>query len=253
MNDISVYSFLLRLSFFLAIVVFIAMFFFNAPYGRHIHSRWGATVPNRLGWLLMESPAALLFAAYFVLGRPTRGLPEIAFLVMWEAHYLHRAFVYPFQISDGRKRFPLAIVGMALIFNAGNAYLNGYYIFHLSGGYPEGWLVTARFLLGLGLFAGGYALNRWSDRKLSLLRAPGEMGYKIPQGGFFKWISCPNYLGEIIEWSGWALATWSLAGLSFAVWTFANLAPRARAHHAWYRANFPEYPSERKALIPGIW
>jgi len=32
-----------------------------------------------------------------------------------------------------------------------------------------------------------------------------------------------------------------------------NLAPRARAHHAWYRANYPEYPKESKALIPGIW
>ena len=37
------------------------------------------------------------------------------------------------------------------------------------------------------------------------------------------------------------------------VWTFANLAPRARSHHAWYHASFAEYPAERKALIPRIW
>jgi protein-S-isoprenylcysteine O-methyltransferase Ste14 len=253
MDESAVYTFLLRLSFILAIVTFITLFFFNAPYGRHVQRRWGATLPNHLGWLVMEAPAALLFAAYFAFGRPTRGLPEIVFLVMWEAHYLHRAFIYPFQISDGRKKMPLVIVGMALIFNAGNAYLNGYYIFHLSGGYPPDWLVDPRFFCGLALFASGYALNRCSDRRLRLLRAPGETGYKIPHGGFFNWVSCPNYLGEIIEWGGWAMATWSLAGLSFAVWTFANLAPRARAHHAWYQANFPDYPTERKALIPGIW
>jgi len=86
-----------------------------------------------------------------------------------------------------------------------------------------------------------------------LYSALGETGYKIPHGGLFERVSCPNYLGEIIEWSGWALATWCLPGLSFAVWTFANLAPRARAHHRWYRAKFPEYPEERKALIPGVW
>ncbi|MFN2151697.1 MAG: hypothetical protein ACK2T5_08880 [Anaerolineales bacterium] len=37
------------------------------------------------------------------------------------------------------------------------------------------------------------------------------------------------------------------------MWTFANLAPRARAHHAWYQEHFRDYPSRRKALIPGIW
>jgi len=85
------------------------------------------------------------------------------------------------------------------------------------------------------------------------LRQPGETGYRIPQGGLYRWISCLNYFGEIIEWAGWAIATWSLPGLAFAVWTFANLAPRARAHHAWYHQHFPEYPRERRALLPGIW
>ncbi len=108
-------------------------------------------------------------------------------------------------------------------------------------------------ILGLTLFLAGFMINRWADRVLQNLRQPGEKGYKIPFGGLYRWISCPNYLGEIIEWAGWAIATWSLPGLAFAIWTFANLAPRARAHHAWYHQNFPDYPTERKALFPGIW
>ena len=52
---------------------------------------------------------------------------------------------------------------------------------------------------------------------------------------------------------GWALATWSLPGLAFAVWTVANLVPRARANHRWYRGRFPDYPKERRALVPGVW
>ena len=66
-------------------------------------------------------------------------------------------------------------------------------------------------------------------------------------------MSCPNYLGEVVEWGGWALATWSMAGLSFAVWTLMVLSTRAHSHHRWYRENFPEYPPGSRALIPGLW
>ena len=40
-------------------------------------------------------------------------------------------------------------------------------------------------------------------------------GYHIPQGLFHKSVSSPNYLGEIIEWLGWAILTWSISGLVF--------------------------------------
>jgi 3-oxo-5-alpha-steroid 4-dehydrogenase 1 len=33
----------------------------------------------------------------------------------------------------------------------------------------------------------------------------------------------------------------------------ANLVPRARTNHAWYKEHFCDYPAERKALLPGIW
>jgi protein-S-isoprenylcysteine O-methyltransferase Ste14 len=93
-------------------------------------------------------------------------------------------------------------------------------------------------------------LNKQADRTLRKLRGPGETGYKIPRGGAYTWVSCPNYLGEIVEWLGWALATWSPAGLAFAAYTAANLVPRALANHRWYRERFPDYPAERRAVIP---
>jgi 3-oxo-5-alpha-steroid 4-dehydrogenase 1 len=249
----TLYHYTLIASFALAGIVFVVLFFVNAPYGRHMRKGWGPMVSNRLSWLVMEAPSPLLMLVFFFLGSAPKNLVLVVFLLMWQAHYLHRAFIYPFMISDGQKKMPLVVMLMAFLFNLINGFLNGYFLFTFSGGYPRSWLWDLRFILGLIFFITGFVINRWADDILRSLRQPGERSYKIPFGMLYRWISCPNYFGEIIEWFGWAIATWSLSGLCFAIWTFVNLAPRARAHHTWYREHFPEYPAERKALIPGVW
>ena len=94
-------------------------------------------------------------------------------------------------------------------------------------------------------------LNIKSDNILLSLRSKsGE--YNIPNGFMFKQISFPNYFGEILEWTAFALMTWSLAGLSFMIWTMANLVPRAIAGHKWYKNTFDNYPKNRKAIFPFI-
>ena len=231
----------------------IGLIFIAAPYGRHRHRRAGPTLENRLGWVLMEAPAPLVFGACFALGERREGWTPWFFLLLWQAHYAHRAFIYPLRLRSHERRMPLTVAGMGFLFNAINGFMNGRYLFSLSENYPDAWLVDARFLAGTLLFLGGYVINRGADRTLRQLRRPGEAGYAIPYGGFYRWVSCPNYLGEIVEWVGWAVATWSLAGLSFAIWTAANLVPRARSHHQWYRQRFADYPRERRRLIPGLW
>lgn len=232
--------------------VFVLLFFVTAPYGRYARGGWGPTLPNRLGWLLMEAPAALVFAAGFVSAAPWAEPTAWVFLGMWELHYVYRAFIYPFTLRDDGKRMPVTVAAMAVVFNSVNASLNAWWLFDLSGGYPLSWLADPRFVIGLALFLAGMIVTRQADATLRGLRAGGD-GYRTPQGGLYRWVSCPNYLGEIVEWSGWALATWSLPGLAFAVWTAANLVPRARANHEWCRAHLPDYPADRRALLPGIW
>jgi protein-S-isoprenylcysteine O-methyltransferase Ste14 len=253
MTEITLYHAMLYITFPLAAITFVALLYINAPYGRHERRGWGPTLPNRLGWLIMESPSVFIFAALFWIGQAPKTLPMLVFCALWLAHYIHRAFIYPFMISNSKKLMPMVVTLLAIAFNFGNAYINGRYLFSLSGGYSQNWIFTPQMLVGLSLFLTGFIINRWADRILLNLRQPGETDYKIPFGGLYRWISCPNYFGEIIEWAGWAIATWSLPGLAFAIWTFANLAPRARAHHTWYHSHFPDYPSDRKALIPGIW
>ncbi|MBN1189866.1 MAG: DUF1295 domain-containing protein [Dehalococcoidales bacterium] len=253
MNESAIFRYLLLAWFGVAAAVFISLLFFTAPYGRHTTRKWGVTISSRSGWIVMEYASPLVFALCYLLGPHRTSIPEIIFLIFWEAHYVHRAFIYPLHLRGGDRPMPLAVIASGLLFNAVNSYLNGRYLYNFSGGYADSWLGDARFICGAMLFAAGFVINRHSDSVLRCLRLPGESGYKIPFGGLHRWISCPNYLGEIMIWSGWALATWSLAGLSFALWTAANLIPRARSHHLWYRRTFPQYPPERKALIPGLW
>jgi protein-S-isoprenylcysteine O-methyltransferase Ste14 len=234
----------------LALFTVIGLKFVVAPYGRHGRSGWGPTLPARVGWVVMEAPAPLLFLGFYLAGAHRAELVPLVFLALWQLHYLQRAFIYPFWMRPGA-RMPISIPLLAIAFNTLNAYINARWVSEY-GSYATSWLYDPRFILGVLLFLGGYALNLNSDRILRGLRKPGETGYKIPYGGGYRWVSSPNYLGEIIEWFGWALATWSLAGLAFALYTTANLAPRAVDHHKWYRDTFPNYPADRRALMPHV-
>lgn len=233
----------------LAAITFLSLFWITAPYGRHLRPGWGPTVPARLGWVIMESPAVFLFAAIYGAGDHAGATVPLVFLGIWLLHYVNRTFVFPFRLRPSAKRMPMAIVAMAIIFNCLNAYINARWISHLAV-YEDAWLLQPAFIAGGLFFLVGWAINQHADAVLIRLRQPGAAGYRIPRGGLYRWVSCPNYLGEMLEWAGWAIATWSLAGTAFAVFTVANLLPRAIAHHRWYRREFADYPNSRRAVIP---
>jgi len=253
MNEVTVYNWLIVTMFFLAAAAFSVLFFVAAPYGRHARSGWGPSVNDRLGWIVMESAAPVVFLVCYFGGPKSSSVTALVFLGMWELHYVHRAFVFPFLMRSRANRMTIVVVALGFAFNSINAYLNGHYVFMLSGGYRGGWLVGPEFIVGAAVFTSGFVINRHADWTLRSLRHQGESGYGIPSGGLYRWISCPNYFGEILTWIGWAIATWSLAGLVFATWTAANLVPRARSHQIWYRQRFPDYPVKRKALVPLLW
>jgi 3-oxo-5-alpha-steroid 4-dehydrogenase 1 len=236
-----------------AVIVALLLLFVSAPYGRHARSGWGPTMPTKWVWILMESPAVLLFIPVYLMGSRRFELIPLLLLGLWQLHYVNRTFIFPLRMRLEGKRDPVIIAAMAFCYQALNAYVNARHISEF-GSYDASWLYDPRFLFGVLLFLAGRQLNINSDRILRELRsdapAGGERRYSIPQGGGYRWVSCPNYLGEIIEWTGFALASWSLAGAAFAIFTFANLAPRALANHRWYRDKFDDYPQSRRALIP---
>ena len=248
-SELQVHFWLVLLTFALAAQTFIILLLVNAPYGRFLRSGWGPAIPARGAWVMFETPAIVVFAVVYFSGDHAWNKVPLILFAIWQCHYVPRAFVFPFRLHETDKRIPIVVVALAILFNALNAYINARWISHL-GAYPDTWLSSALFVAGVATFITGWMINQHADLTLIRLRRPGESHYSIPRGGLFRHVSCPNYLGEMIEWIGWAVLTWSLAGAAFAAFTAANLLPRALATHRWYRANFPDYPESRKAVIP---
>ena len=235
----------------IAAITFIYLFFVSAPYGRHIRKGWGKNISARAGWVIMESPCVVIMVIYAFIVRDDLQTIHVIFLSLWLLHYIHRSFIYPFIIDMTNPKMPISIASSAFFFNIVNVNLQAFGIYYLTE-YSSDWINNDIFYLGLIIFLTGMYINIKSDYLIIALRKNKGPGYHLPTKFMHKYISSPNYFGEIIEWLGWAMLTWSISGAVFALWTIANLFPRAFAHHQWYKEKFPDYPKNRKAIIPRI-
>jgi len=234
------------------ILLFPVLLKIPAPYGRHARKGWGPVIPNHIGWIIMELPALIIFLIFFLSGEHQLSGIIWIFFFIWVIHYTNRSLVYPWRTKTRNLKMPVVIVLSAVIFNMMNGFINGYYFGVIRPVYDISWLSDPRFITGFVVFITGICLNIISDEILLSLRKNSTPAYTIPSGGLFHYISCPNFFGEIIEWGGFALMSWSPAALAFALWTLINLVPRALDHHRWYKNKFEDYPRNRKAIIPFI-
>ena len=237
----------------IAILVFPVLLKITAPYGRHTTSKWGPMIDNKLGWILMEVPSLIIFITLVLTGSNSFTKPLWVLFGIWAIHYFNRSIIFPLRTRTKGKKMPVLIVIAAVFFNLVNASLNGYWLGHVGPEYPDSYLLDPRFIIGAVIFMAGFMINQFADKKLIGLRKGGKQGYFIPRGGLFNYISCPNHFGEIIEWTGFAVMAWNYPATSFAVWTAANLIPRAMSHHKWYKNYFKDYPKNRKAVIPFLY
>ncbi len=245
------YKPLLAAEFIIAVPIFIMLFFISAPYGKFIKSGWGPAVRAPLAWFFMELPAVVLPAGFFIFSGQPQSMLCMLFIIIWEVHYIQRTFIYPALMNRGSHKMPILIILFSAVFNLLNGFVNGFGIFSLHN-YGTPAIISLRFISGAAIFTGGFFINMRSDHILRNLRVPGESGYKIPEQGLFRYVCSPHYLGELLEWTGWAVMTWSPAGAAFMCFTAANLIPRAYSNLKWYRQTFPGYPEKRKAIIPFI-
>lgn len=240
----------------IGVAVFIALYFVEAGYGIMYARKWGISVNNRVGWVLMEAPVFIVMCMlWWHSERRSETIPLI-FFILFQLHYFQRSFIFPF-LMRGKNRMPILIVLMGVAFNVVNAYMQGGWIFYVSpdGMYGTDWLYTPQFITGILIFIIGMAININSDHIIRNLRKPEDTRHYIPHGGMFRYVSSANYFGEFIEWVGFAIMTWSYAGLVFAWWTFANLAPRAWRIHRRYTEEFGEEFTrlKLKRIIPFLY
>ncbi|KAM5157451.1 3-oxo-5-alpha-steroid 4-dehydrogenase 1 [Mantella aurantiaca] len=246
----SLLSFLSLLMVLMGLLSFVLLRCVNAPYGRYASSAFGPPVPVRLAWFIQELPS-LAVPIYYMSAQPELRTPCRLLMGFFICHYIHRTLIFPFLIRGG-KPTPLVPFVLALIFCCYNGYLQSSYLCKYAT-LPSDWTYDPRFIAGSALFFCGMSINVYSDHILRNLRKPGESGYKIPYGGLFEYVSGANFLGEIVEWSGFAIAGWSIPGASFAIFTLLVLLSRAQQHHQWYLEKFDNYPKSRKILVPYVY
>jgi 3-oxo-5-alpha-steroid 4-dehydrogenase 1 len=244
----------------IAVFVFVTLFFETAGYGQFVTKKWGKSINNKAGWVIMEIPVVIIYIILWVTSDRLTETAPIVFSLIFLTHYIQRTFIFPALIR-GKDLMPWSIISFGMIFNTCNAVMQGAWIFWLAPDtlYTTAWLATPQFIIGTIIFFCGFIINLDADHIIRNLRPKNETGankFYIPKGGVFDIfkVTSPNYFGELTEWVGFAILTLSLPGLIFAVWTFANLFPRAYALRKWYIKTFGEEFTKlnRKCMIPFI-
>ena len=235
---------------------FVALFFVKAGYGKFRSNSWGPSFNNKIAWIIMEVPTLIVMISIIILSKDKAYIfSRIIIVSLFLFHYVQRTLIFPFLIR-GKSKMPFTIVLMGFIFNTINAFLIGTWIFILSPDnmYTYEWLSSPQFIIGTIIFAFGFFVNVSSDSYIRSLRKPGDTNHYFPCKGFYKYVCSANYFGELLEWTGFAIATWALPSLLFVYWTACNLVPRAHAIHKSYKEEFPKEFNEYKPkrIIPFI-
>ncbi|XP_078413515.1 3-oxo-5-alpha-steroid 4-dehydrogenase 2-like isoform X1 [Cetorhinus maximus] len=206
-------------------------------------------VSAKIGWFLMELPSFLVPVLLLYRSGSLDSMGSKLLSFMFCAHYFHRTFIYAVRNNGSPKALRVVLAGC--LFCALNGYLQGHSMIYCTH-YDDNWTTDFRFISGVALYLVGISINIHSDYILLALRKPGDMGYYIPQGGLFEYVTAANYFGEIVEWFGYAIATSTLPAFTFATYSAYYLGIQAWNHHRYYLEKFEDYPKSRKVLIPLI-
>ena len=240
----------------LAVVVFISLYFVTAGYGQFRTRQWGWSINNKVAWTLMEAPVFVTMLAIWWTSGHSLHVPELLLFLLFELHYFQRSFVFPWLMT-GKSRMPVAIMLMGITFNVINGVMQGGGLFwYPNPDFAEGsaYLLRWNAIVGIALFIIGLAVNWHSDHVIRHLRQPGDTRHYLPQRGMYRYVTSANYLGELTEWVGFALAVATPVAWVFPIWTAANLVPRAHAIHKKYRTEFGDSAvGNRKRIIPFIY
>ena len=240
----------------IAVIVFIALYFVRAGYGIFRTKQWGPSLPNKLGWMLMEAPVFIVMFALWAGSGSGFSMPQYLLFLLFQLHYLQRSFVFPLLLK-GKSHMPVSIVAMGVVFNVLNGVMQAGGLFWFPPedyGLGLAYLAKPNAVIGIAVFLAGMMINLHSDHVIRHLRAPGDTRHYLPAKGLYRYVTSGNYFGELVEWTGFAIAAATPAAWVFVWWTAANLVPRADAIHKKYVAEFgTQAVGKRKRIIPYIY
>lgn len=240
----------------IALVVFISLYFVRAGYGIFRTAQWGPSLPNKVGWVLMEAPVFLVMFILWAKSGIGLTIPQYIFFLLFQLHYLQRSFIFPL-LMKGRSRMPVSIMVMGIVFNVLNGMMQAgglFWFSHVDYGMGAAYLAQPHAILGFVMFFVGMGINLHSDHVIRHLRKSGDTRHYLPKRGFYRYVTSANYFGELVEWTGFAVLTASPAAWVFVWWTVANLVPRADAIYHKYVGEFgAEAVGRRKRIIPFIY
>ena len=249
------YNLLLKSMVAMASVVFVALYFVKAGYGKFRTPGWGFSINNKTAWVLMEAPVFFTMAVLWLQSADPWLLPQLVLFLLFELHYFQRSFVFPLLLK-GKGSMPVCIMLMGVTFNVVNGMMQagGLFLFPPAE-YADGaaYLIQPRTLAGIAIFFAGMAVNIHSDHVIRSLRKPGDTNHYLPERGMYRFVTSANYFGELVEWTGFAIASSTWASWVFVLWTAANLVPRAAAIYNRYAEEFGDVVYSRKRIIPFVY
>ena len=119
------------------------------------------------------------------------------FFIIWNVHYFNRSIIFPLRQKQTAK-CPIAIVLSAVFFNIINGFTNGYFLGYLAQ-YDFNYIYSVEFIIGFMVLILGIIINIKSDNILIQIKKKNN-GYQVTNGFLYNYVSCPNYLGEFIDW-----------------------------------------------------
>jgi very-long-chain enoyl-CoA reductase len=210
-----------------------------------------------IGPLLTHLLLPLLLRPYIYRSSAPLSSSQYLAMAMILAHFLKREYETLFV-----HRFSLATMPVFNIFkNSGHYWVLGgfnlaYWIYSPTSPTAEsGPTIDKLNMAGLALYLFGEVSNFNAHLTLANLRSPGGTERGIPKGFGFGLVTCPNYMFEILAWTGVLLVTRSWATVAF-------LAPAWFQMHLWaqkkeraLRKEFPDKYKRKKSVIfpvPGL-
>ena len=192
MELISTYNTFLVVMAVAALFVFVAVQFFEAGYGYLFDRRYGPPVPNKVGWVMMESPVFIAMCVLWANSDRQWDVVPLVLFAIFQLHYFQRSFIFPLMMR-GNSKMPLGIVAMGMLFNTLNALMQGGWIFYVAPqGYYADWFAKPYIYIGVAIFFAGMFINLQSDYIIRHLRKEGDTRHYIPRGGKFRYVTSGN-------------------------------------------------------------